>query len=204
MKDIMRQKQELKDERDALVKECDEHRVELEKNTERIIGVSSLPWFQLSKKNSVRRSDRARPKWDWRAQARHSIQNQRRRKSAPSEGEAWEGDLSRRLGPRCCWARRQKAVWPAGEEEGRAWCCGWENARDSDRGRSSAERYQKSRPQAHQDEWGAFGKFDSILTGSNCTEETTRSDRQVGRRKDRACLRVTHKRRWNIDVEKRN
>jgi hypothetical protein len=43
MKDIMRQKQELKDERDALVKECDEHRVELEKNTERIIGVSSLP-----------------------------------------------------------------------------------------------------------------------------------------------------------------
>lgn len=50
MKDIMRQKQELKDERDALVKECDEHRAELEKNTERIIGVSSLPWFQLSKK----------------------------------------------------------------------------------------------------------------------------------------------------------
>ena len=42
MKDIMRQKQELKDERDALVKECDEHRAELEKNTERIIGVSTL------------------------------------------------------------------------------------------------------------------------------------------------------------------
>lgn len=40
MKEIMRQKQELKDERDALVKECDEHRAELEKNTERIISVS--------------------------------------------------------------------------------------------------------------------------------------------------------------------
>ena len=40
MKEIMRQKQELKDERDSLVKECDEHRAELEKNTERIISVS--------------------------------------------------------------------------------------------------------------------------------------------------------------------
>ena len=43
MKEIMRQKQELKDERDALVKECDEHRAELEKNTERIISVSTPP-----------------------------------------------------------------------------------------------------------------------------------------------------------------
>jgi len=49
MKDILRQKQELKDERDSLVKECDEHRVELEKNTERIIGVRTIPCFKLFK-----------------------------------------------------------------------------------------------------------------------------------------------------------
>jgi len=196
MKDILRQKQELKDERDSLVKECDEHRVELEKNTERIIGVRTIPCFKLFKMTFQLEDQTARAlneigelKQDIQFKTNDAAKALRAKEklekeisvvaSARTAAELEAKKLSDQLA-------KKKAEHDTVVEKTRAIRIA------ADRAHKDIKNLDHKLIKTNEELLVSVNLF---LSRSNCTKETTRSDRQVGRRENRARLRVAHKRR---------